>query len=64
MNQEEHQTKVTTELIDQIHNMRFEIDHTISNTVYRCGKCKNIVDENWFCDICKYQHNIYTSTRT
>ncbi|MCE9653494.1 MAG: hypothetical protein K8Q89_10670 [Nitrosarchaeum sp.] len=59
---EDHQVIITSELIDKIHSMMNSIDAE-NNTVYRCGQCKNILDSTWFCEVCKYQHNIITSTR-
>ncbi len=56
---ENHQISITSELIDEIHRQVGDID----NIVYRCGQCKNILDSTWFCEVCKYQHNIITSTR-
>jgi hypothetical protein len=58
-----HQISITSELIDEIHGMTNSIDESVNNAVYRCSKCKNILDSTWFCEVCKYQHNIITSTR-
>lgn len=60
---EDHQISITSELIDGIHDMIDSMDESVNNVVYRCGKCKNILDSTWFCEVCKYQHDIITSTR-
>lgn len=60
---EDHQISITSELIDEIHKIKNAMEESENNMVYRCGKCKNILDLTWFCEVCKYQYDIITSTR-
>ena len=60
---EEHHISITSELIDGIHKMKNSMEESENNVVYRCGKCKNILNSMWFCEVCNYQYDIITSTR-